>query len=129
MNHSDAGPSRSTTALAKIPSAIPNRNSTNSKGDKSRQYEKNDTPNAAEASTSTTASATELVAMLLATSPVTYSEIESGVANRFRKLRDQTSSRKVVVTPCITREKKSHKSTAPSSAGTKSKVAFATEFR
>ena len=45
----------------------------------------------------------------------------SGVAKIFRKLRDQTSSKNAVVTPCITRMKKSHSSTAPSSAGTKLK--------
>ena len=55
--------------------------------------------------------------------------MESGVANTFRKLRDQTSSKKAVVTPCITRIKKSHSSTAPSSEGTKLNPDPLTEFR
>ena len=37
----------------------------------------------------------------------------------FRKLRDQTSSKNAVVTPCMTRTKKSQSSTAPSSDETK----------
>ena len=47
--------------------------------------------------------------------------MRSGVAKKLRKLRDQTSSKKAMVTPCITRVRKSHSSTAPSSAGTKLK--------
>ena len=35
------------------------------------------------------------------------------------KLRDHTSSKNVIVTPCITRMKKSHSHTAPSNDGTK----------
>ena len=57
--------------------------------------------------------------MLESTRPAMYSEIDSGVAKMLRKLRDQTSSKKAIVTPCITRMKKSHNSTAPSNAGTK----------
>src|ERR1700733_12980679 len=72
---------------------------------------------------------TELVAMLESTSPLIYSEIESGVAKTFRKFRDQTSSKNVIVTPCITRVKKSHISTAPSSDGTKLKPDPLTLFR
>src|ERR1700733_15822883 len=72
---------------------------------------------------------TELVAMLESTSPLIYSEIESGVAKTFRKFRDQTSSKNVIVTPCMTRVKKSHISTAPSSDGTKLKPEPLTEVR
>ena len=42
-----------------------------------------------------------------------------GVAKTLRKLRDQTSSKKAVVTPYMTRLKKSQSNTAPRSAGTK----------
>ena len=70
-----------------------------------------------------------LVAMLEATRPTRYSAIDSGVANRFRKLRDHTSSRNAVVTPCITREKKSQSSTAPSSDAMKFSPARDTSFR
>ena len=45
------------------------------------------------------------------TSPVMYSEIDSGEENRLRKLRDQTSSRNAVLTPCMMRVQKSHSST------------------
>ena len=68
---------------------------------------------------SITESPIALVATLDSTRPPRYSEIDSGVANRFRKFRDQTSSRNVVVTPYMTRVKKSQNSTAPSSTGTK----------
>jgi hypothetical protein len=57
--------------------------------------------------------------MLESTSPVTYSVIDIGLAKIFKKLRDHTSSKNAIVTPCITRVKKSHSSTAPSRAGTK----------
>ncbi len=56
--------------------------------------------------------------MAAATRPVRYSEIRIGVANTFRKLRDQTSSNRAMVTPCITRVRNPQSSTAPSSAGT-----------
>ena len=85
----------------------------------SAPYAKNDRPNTLLASTSITISPIVLVAILESTSPARYSEIESGVAKMLRKLRDQTSSKNAIVTPCITRMKKSHNSTAPSSAGTK----------
>ena len=65
----------------------------------------------------------------MVTSPARYSEIRRGVAKKLRKLRDQTSSKKAMVTPCITRVRKSHSSTAPSSAGTKLKPAWLTWFR
>ena len=42
---------------------------------------------------------------------------------------DQTSSSIVMMTPCITRTKKSQTSTAPSSAGTKSTLAAVTLFK
>src|ERR1700733_1761287 len=67
--------------------------------------------------------------MLESTSPLIYSEMESGVAKTLRKLRDQTSSKNVVVTPCMTRVKKSHSSTAPSRDGTKLKPEPLTEFK
>jgi hypothetical protein len=65
----------------------------------------------------------------VSTRPVTYSEIDSGVANKLRKFRDQTSSRKAVVTPCMMRVKKSQNSTAPSRLGTKLRWLPATAFR
>ena len=55
--------------------------------------------------------------------------IEIGLAKTFRKLRDQTSSKNAIVTPCITRVKKSHSRTAPSNAGTKLNPGEATVFR
>ena len=58
-----------------------------------------------------------------------YSDMESGVAKIFKKLRDHTSSKKAVVTPCMTRMKKSHSSTAPSRAGTKLNPEEATVLR
>jgi len=57
--------------------------------------------------------------MLETTNPIIYSAMVIGDANIFRKLRDQTSSKKAMVTPCITRMKKSQKSTAPKSIKTK----------
>ena len=57
------------------------------------------------------------------------SQTESGEAKRLRKLRDQTSSRKAVVMPCITRAMKSQSRTAPSIAGTKLNFAPETESR
>ena len=62
-------------------------------------------------------------------SPVKYSEVRSGVAKKLRKFRDHTSSKNAMVTPCITRVRKSHSSTAPSSTGTKLTPACDTEFR
>src|SRR3954462_13628786 len=118
-NHSDAGPNRNTTAAPTPPSAMPNRKSTKRNGTSSRPYEANERPNTADASTSMTRRPTALVAMLERTRPARYSEIFSGEAKKLRKLRDHTSSRKAVVTPCVAREKKSQSSTAPRSAGTK----------
>ena len=66
-----------------------------------------------------TMSPTQLVSTLVMTSPVMYSEIERGEENRFRKLRDHTSSRNAVLTPCMMRVQKSHRSTPPNSVGTK----------
>ena len=57
--------------------------------------------------------------MLDSSRPPTYSGMVMGLAKTFRKLRDQTSSKNAVVTPCITRVMKSQNNTAPSSAGTK----------
>jgi hypothetical protein len=70
-----------------------------------------------------------LVSMLVIMSPERYSAIDSGEENRFRKLRDHTSSRKAVLTPCIMRSLKSHSSTAPSSVGTKLTPLPLTVFR
>ena len=81
------------------------------------------------AKTNITISPTELVAMAVSTRPLRYSEIDSGEAKMFRKLRDHTSSKNAMVTPCMTREKKSHSRTAPSSAGTKLKPAEVTVLR
>ncbi len=47
----------------------------------------------------------------------------------FRKFRDHTSSKKVIVTPCMTRAKKSHRRTAPRKAGMKLNPAAATVLR
>ena len=55
--------------------------------------------------------------------------MESGVAKMLRKLRDQTSSKNAIVTPCMTRIKKSHRRTAPSREGTKLMPDEVTEFR
>src|SRR5262245_33746639 len=129
MNHSDAGPNRSTTAAPRIPNAIPNRKSTSRNRIKTSPYARNDNPKIVVARTSITTSPTELVAMLDRTSPLTYSEIESGEAKIFRKLRDQTSSMNAIVTPCMTRVKKSQSRTAPRKTGTKSNAAELTAFR
>ncbi len=75
-----------------------------------------------------TMSPRRLVQMPVRTSPARYSPMRMGLANRFRKLRDQTSSKKAMVTPCISRARKSHSSTAPSSAGTKLTRPPATPF-
>ena len=72
---------------------------------------------------------TELVAMLESTRPLRYSEMESGVAKIFRKLRDHTSSKKAIVTPCMTRIEKSQRRTAPRRTGTKLKPAEVTALR
>ena len=70
-----------------------------------------------------------LVTMLERISPLTYSDIRSGVAKMLRKLRDQTSSKNAIVTPCIMRIKKSQKRIAPRSTGTKSTPCEATVLR
>jgi hypothetical protein len=57
--------------------------------------------------------------MLVITSPTIYSRTDSGEEKRFKKLRDHTSSRNAVLTPCMMRSQKSQSSTAPSSVGTK----------
>src|SRR5476649_2238176 len=74
-------------------------------------------------------SPTMLLQTLQSTSPAIYSDTERGVANILRKLRDQTSSKKAIVTPCMTRVKKSHKRTAPRKTGTKLKPEPETLFR
>ena len=63
------------------------------------------------------------------TRPVRYSGTRSGLANRLRKLRDQTSSKNVVTMPNVTRAMKSLSSTAPRNAGTKLKPTLATLFK
>jgi hypothetical protein len=72
---------------------------------------------------------TALVAMLDSTSPLKYSVTDSGVENRFRKLRDHTSSKKTIVTPCMTRTRKSHSRIAPSNENTRSKPGAAMLFK
>src|SRR5215471_6618743 len=129
ISHSDAGPNRSTRPHAKIPSAIPNRKSARRNGASRAPYTKKERPKTILANTSITSSPTELVAIAASTKPVMYSDIESGLAKTFKKLRDHTSSKNAVVTPCITRIKKSHSRTAPSSAGTKLKPEEAMAFR
>src|SRR6266498_964796 len=119
-SHSDAGPSRRTSAVASTPSAIPKTNSTSRNGTSASPYERKERPNTADESASITASPIALVATLASTSPATYSGMDSGEANRLRKLRDQTSSKKAIDTPCMARVKKSQSSTAPSRSGTKS---------
>src|ERR1700679_1405745 len=108
-NHSAAGPKRRTRALPKM--AREERWKTRV------------------ARATMTTRPTMLVAMEERTSPPRYSETERGDAKRLRKLRDQTSSRKAVVMPCMTRDMKSQRRTAPSMAGTKSKRAPETELR
>ena len=54
-----------------------------------------------------------LVATAVVTKPVRYSPMVRGEAKTLRKLRDQTSSKKAIVTPCITLARKSHSRTAP----------------
>ena len=72
---------------------------------------------------------TQLVMTLVSTNPRMYSEIDSGEANRLRKLRDQTSSRKAVLTPCMMRVQKSQSRTPPNSVGTKFTPLPLTELR
>src|SRR5438552_139750 len=129
MNHSDAGPNRSTTPLPKMPSAIPNKNNTRRNETTASPKPKKGRPKTVVARRSITASPTMLDAVLDSTRPLTYSVIDSGDAKIFRKLRDHTSSMKVNVTPCMTRVKKSHSRTAPRSTGTKLKPDRATVLR
>lgn len=70
-----------------------------------------------------------LVSTLVITSPEMYSAMESGEENGFCKLRDQTSSRKAVDTPCMMRAQKSHSNTPPKSVGTQSMPPLLTELR
>src|SRR6185312_7170621 len=109
-----------TVPLPTMPSAIPNRNKTSRNGTIQIPYVRNDRPKNHVAITSITTSPMVLVQMDESTSPPTYSTIEIGVAKMFRKLRDHTSSKNAMVTPLITRLKKSHSRTAPNSTGTKS---------
>ena len=120
INHSAAGPNLNTIAQPNIPSAIPNRNNISMKGIMISPYDKNDRWKIPDASNSITTKPMILVSMLDETSPARYSDIDSGEANILRKLRDQTSSKKAMVTPCITRVRKFHNNTAPSRLGTKS---------
>ena len=62
-----------------------------------------------------------LVMIATIRSPTRYSDVRKGEAKKLRKFRVQTSSNNVIVSCCITRVRKSHRSTAPSSAGTKLK--------
>src|SRR3989338_11684491 len=63
------------------------------------------------------------VAKPVATSPATYSLIFRGELKKLIKFCDQISSKKVVITPCWTRVKKSHRIIAPKTTLTKLKVA------
>src|SRR6185437_10176116 len=63
-SHSDAGPRRRTSALARIPNAMPKPKSTSRNGTSSEPSERNDKPNTAVANTSITASPTMLVPTL-----------------------------------------------------------------
>src|SRR6185369_9137717 len=128
-NHSAGGPSRSTAEMPTMPRAMPQMNSTRKNGTSINPYTKNDRPKMPVARITMTASPIKLVRMLESTSPARYSGIDSGVANKFRKLRDHTSSKNAIVTPCITRVRKSHSRTAPSIAGTKLKPAEETAFK
>src|SRR6478735_12536967 len=92
-NHSDAGPNQSTIALATTPMAMPNTNRFRRNGNSNSPYEKNDRPKIPLASAIMTTSPMALVMTLDATRPATYSGIDNGLAKRFRKLRDHTSSR------------------------------------
>ena len=82
---------------------------------------KNERPKTAVASTSITTSPPRLVTMLESTSPPRYSEMDSGVAKMFRKLRDHTSSKNAMVTPCITRDEKIPQQHRAQQRGTKLK--------
>jgi hypothetical protein len=61
--------------------------------------------------------------------PATYSPTVRGVEKTLRKFRVQTSSKKTRVTPCMTRMKKSQRSTAPRSIGTKFTVERVLRYR
>src|SRR6476646_449409 len=128
-NHSAEGPNRSTNEHPTIPRAMPNRNSTIRNGTRRPPYKINDNPNRVIASTSITNRPNALVMMLDETRPARYSLMEIGEPKTLRKFRDQTSSKNAIVTPNITRVKKSHISTAPSRTGTKSKPAAVTVLR
>jgi len=94
-----------------------------------RPWVKNDRPKTMVDRRSMTMSPTELVAMLESTRPLRYSEMESGVAKILRKFRDHTSSKKAIVTPCMTRIKKSQRRTAPRRIGMKLNPAEAKVLR
>src|SRR5262245_5656161 len=128
-NHSAAGPYRRTNEHPTIPRAIPKRNNTIRNGTSSPPYARKDSPNNPVANASMTTRLNALVMMLEDTSPARYSVIEIGAPKTLRKFLDQTSSKNAIVTPNITRVKKSHISTAPSSTGTKSKPAAVTVLR
>src|SRR5215469_2141432 len=113
ISHSAAGPSRSTMAQLSTPSVTPNTNSTRTSGTIGRPYIRNDSPNTADAMMSIVISPTVLVATLETTRPLTYSPIDSGLVKTFIKFRDHTSSKNAVVTPYITRVRKSHIMTTP----------------
>src|SRR5271167_3498570 len=117
-NLSAGGPRRSTAALPRMSSAMPHINSTRKNG---KHQPVDERPKSVAARTTITTSPTELVAILESTRPLRYSEMESSVAKIFRKFRDHTSSKNAIVTPCITRVRKSHRRTAPSRDETKLK--------
>jgi hypothetical protein len=107
-------------ALEKMPSEMPNTNSTVRNAINGSPMEKNCRWKMPVASSNITMTPMMLVTTLVITSPAMYSAIDRGEANRFKKLRDQTSSRNAVVMPCMMRVQKSHNNTPPSSVGTKS---------
>ncbi len=117
-NHSAAGPSRSTTRTAEDAQRDAEQEQHQQERHEHHSVRRRRTGRRPRSPAPASRPApTELVAMLESTSPPRYSEIDSGVAKMFRKLRDHTSSKNAIVTPCMTRMKKSQSSTAPRSAG------------
>src|SRR5262245_58067639 len=106
-NHSAEGPKRSTNEHPMIPSAMPNRNSTNRNGTSSPPYKMKDRPNNITAKTTITSRPNALVMMLDETRPVRYSLIDTGEPKMLRKFLDQTSSKNAIVRPNMPRVKKS----------------------
>ena len=121
MNHSEAGPSRSTMAQREDAERDSEQKQHQQKRDEHQSVaEERQTETPRWPGGASRASPTALVAMLDEHEAAdSIPRIDSGVAKMFRKLRDQTSSKNVVVTPCMTRTRKSQSRTAPRMAGTK----------